>query len=239
MNFHKCLHSSIWHTHPRTTYMEGVQTAFLHTQNLKPKPIFTCCYIESTVNVCVCMYTVAHMHTVHTQSIMSTVVRNTSKIIKLTYWQPEVFSVSCHQAIHLFQFFKVIVVCVILGITLHVLLILNDFLCVFNLSFFSVNFILISSLLSIFLHVWLHAACIYLGVCFYLFCSVYIPRGISACVHEYLTFWCLNVWFYTQMNVWVCVCVCAVVWPQSVSQYRTPLSSLPSCSASSGSGRIV
>lgn len=62
----------------------------------------------------------------------------------------------------------------------------------------------------------------------------HITGFVFMCVHTYLLV-CLSV----RMYVCACECVCLVFWPQSISQYRTSLFSLPVCSASSGSGTIM
>lgn len=55
---------------------------------------------------------------------------------------------------------------------------------------------------------------------FVFMCVLYMLTSLSVCMYV-----CLYVW-----------CICLVLWPQSVSQYRTSLFSVPGCSAGSGSG---
>lgn len=90
---------------------------------------------------------------------------------------------------------------------------------------------------SIFLPIlWLarrHAACVYHRVCFYVCAS-------SVRTHECVLVCLVTFIKIKWMGVCVCVCLCVLVlWPQSVSQYRTSLFSVPSCSDGSGSGTII
>lgn len=68
---------------------------------------------------------------------------------------------------------------------------------------------------------------VYHWVCFYLFTHTYL----SVCMHGYMI-----------MALWtkiMGVCAYLVVWPQSISQYRAPLFSVPSRSISFSSGNII
>lgn len=115
---------------------------------------------------------------------------------------------------------------------LHVLLILNCyFFSTLNYSS-SAQFISCTFLPILCLSHW-HAACFYHWVCFYM-----------CLIHAYL---CSYVWSYIyafcnhNKNIWGCVYICVwlVLWPHSISQYRTSLSSVPSGSVCSGPGTII
>lgn len=107
---------------------------------------------------------------------------------------------------------------------LHVLLVLNCFffhckprffissVCFFCLSFHSLGMLPVFITGFVFLYVF--STCLLVSV---RMCACIFGPG----------------WLYVSVGV------CLVLWPHSVSQYRASLFSVPSCSASSGSGTVM
>lgn len=63
----------------------------------------------------------------------------------------------------------------------------------------------------------------------------FLVTRFSLCTFVYCDVFCCLLYIHDSMDVRVC----PVVWPHPVSQYRTALHSVPSCSACSGSGTVL